>query len=239
MVLNVVRRLAVRSAAILLVLVCHWVLLANPAQATLLNIVPGKVPDVYSGWIAVNYDASSLTGHFTAAGSCETFDLTGEAPIDYWSNSYTPNLFQIDMYVNKGSGAPLSGTLTISGGFDGIGNGTLLSGSISQFGFPDPGNGDNLEFVFDVNGGILNTNTPSYFPSQALVLLHTTGFAGTFATDFANDGYSGNSDTKAIPEPSSVTLLLAFAAIGMTTGLYRRLRRVQPAMGLENLSLGN
>ena len=57
-----------------------------------------------------------------------------------------------------------------------IGPGTLLTGTLSQFGFPASGGGDDLEFVFNVTGGLLKT--AGFFSSQAGVLLHETGFRG-------------------------------------------------------------
>jgi hypothetical protein len=114
----------------------------------------------------------------------------------------------IDLTVDA-NGNPLSGSLNVFGTVAEIGatSGTLLTGEITDFGFIDPPGGDIFEFAFALTGGDL---APYYGHQRALVVMNlfNSGFDGTFATDFVNDGL-GVADTYGhMPEPSHVGLLL-------------------------------
>lgn len=199
------RKLVVISA---LTLVC---IMASIAQANSLNLVQ-RPPDIYSDYIWVDYTAA--TNDFAASGYSFTFDLDGNAPPDYTildADNYFGGAWDIVAKIDH-SGKPISGTLTITGYIPSLlgsqGTGTLLTGSLSQFGFPEAGF-DPLEFVFTNIGGDL----AGYYGNGANVILQYSGFQGTFEQDFGN--YSmGQADTF-VPEPvTCVTLLGALGALG-------------------------
>jgi hypothetical protein len=194
---------------LLAALVVNLGLLVGTAQATPLNLVPPGPPDITSSFICVDYDAGS--GAFSASGTADA--LNNEHAI--------MGTFDISMALNPATGVPSSGTLTITGSIDdlGIPGPTLLTGSIAEFGFAGPL--DPLEFVFTATGGALKSD--DYYPQKIGVILHDSGFGGTFTQSFSNY-WEGTSDAFAIsqpiPEPSTWALLLALAGGGSL--LFRR-----------------
>lgn len=194
---------------------------ASMAPANSLNLEQ-RPPDIYSNYILVNYTAA--TKDFTASGFSFTFDLDGNSPPDYNivdGMNYPGGTWDITAKIDN-NGDPLSGSLTITGYIPSLlgsqGTGTLLTGTLSEFGFPNAG-GDPLEFVFTNIGGDL-----AQYYDGANVVLQYTGFQGSFQNDFGNYGL-GQSDTF-VPEPvTCVTLLGALGALG---GYVRR--RAKQAM---------
>jgi hypothetical protein len=196
---------------------------AGLANANSLNLVQ-HLPDVYSDYIQVNY--ASATKDFSASGQAFTFTLSELRPQGYDI---------VDAYNNAGGsydivakidnlGNPVSGTLTIDGYIPSLlgsqGTGTLLTGSLSRFGYPNAG-GDPLEFVFTNTGGDLS----GYLP-QADVILDYSGYTGTFHQNFSNYGM-GQADTF-VPEP--ITCLSFFGAVTALGGyLRRRVRQARQA----------
>jgi hypothetical protein len=163
-------------------------------------------PDITSAFISVNYDAG--TGNFTANGFPTGLDL----PPGY---SVTPGAFSLNMAVNQATGAPLSGSLSITGTVPGLGlaSGTLLTGDITDFGF-ETGGGEIFEFLVDVTGGDL----ASAFGRQAGIILdaNDSGFGGSFEQSFANTEFQGVADTfgAPVPEPASVLVWLSVLVVG-------------------------
>jgi hypothetical protein len=196
------------------------------------NSAAGYTYDFYSHDTAVSYNAS--TGHFTAVGYPETFDMDGLSPPDYNIIASASPLdqgygqYNIDVMVNTTTGVPTSGTLTIMGALaddaynpvslPGLGTtDTLLSANIS--GISSAGAGE-LWFNFNVAGGDV---VPSYFPTPgAIVQLHSAGSpAGNwFSTSFNAGG--AYSDTYATPEPCTASLLSACFAAGLAVLAFRR-----------------
>jgi hypothetical protein len=197
---------------------------SGTASAAPLNLTQNP-PDITSSFISVSYSG----GVFTANGFPTTFDIDGVSPLDYSIDQVgpgTPANFNIALTINPATGAAIGGTLNITGKIDPLAtSGTLLTGTIANFGFLDPPGGDLFEFEFDLTGGDLL----SYFPgARAGVILDAagTGFNGTFEGEFSNQG-SGQADTFAetVPEPSTLGLLgLGFVAF--LVGRRRILRRV-------------
>lgn len=200
-----------------------------PAQAALLNLT--KQPrDVFADFISVEYNAS--IGAFTASGWAGTFDLDGLSPPDY---EIIDGALEIDLYLTS-AGIPMRGTLVIRGTIPALGavSGTLLTGSISQFGFEDfpfqpDSDGQIFELLFEEIGGDL----AGHYGNQAAVIL-TAGawdelrpFRGVFTQDFANTelGVSDASGSP-VPEPSSGMVMLSLLGCGLATrGLRRRRSR--------------
>jgi len=211
------RILSLVTALFFVAVACEGILGPSIAQAERLDIEKTS-PDVFSCVILVTYDA--LADSLTATGTAATLDLDDLAPPDY---NITDGVFSLSATIDA-SGNASSGTLSISGTIAEIGvAGTLLTGNLLQFGFPETPGAETLDFVFEVTGGSL---TPGYCPSPVGVWLHDTGFGGTFASSFDNDisgGWGvgeGTSDTfVVVPEPSSAVLLL-----GITSGLLALVR---------------
>lgn len=185
------------------------------AQANSLNLVQ-HLPDIYSDYLQVDY--VSGTKDFTVAGQAFTFTLAGQQPqsydiVDAFNNA--GGAYNIDAKIDN-LGNPISGTLTIDGYIPELlgshGTGTLLTGTLSRFGYPNAG-GDPLEFVFTNTGGDLS----GYLP-QANVILDYSGYTGTFHQDFSNYGMA-QADTF-VPEP--ITCLSFFGAITALGGYLRK-----------------
>ncbi len=171
------------------------VAVATPAKATPIGLVLDDFPDIFSSFITVDYTAS--TDALTADGFATTIDLGGgQQPI-------TSGTFDLDAEIN-GLGGLVSGAISIGGTVAALGfnSGTLLTGTLTAFGFPD-GGGQTFEFLFDVTGG----DAAGDYGSVGGILLSSTGFGGSFGSDFGNN--TGVSDTAPpLPEPGLAVLLL-------------------------------
>jgi hypothetical protein len=185
----------IAALASLVILTCHCV------QAEPLNLVP-QAPDITSSFIYVDYDS----GRLSASGTADALFLSTTNIHDLTSGT-----FEINMELDT-AGVPQSGSLTIRGSIAGLGidGPVLLTGDIDQFGFGSAL--DPLEFIFNVTGGNLG-NSP-YYPVAAGVLLHDSGFEGSFENNFSNF-WEGSSDTFAVPEPSTWILLLTLTCSGL------------------------
>lgn len=205
-----------------LAVVCNVALLSSSAYAGLLNL-PQRTPDITSGFIAVTYTLPDDNGLFEALGTASHLDFDGTDPPDH---AITDGSFHISITVAPSTGVPIGGTLAITGTVDVFTSGTLLTGTIDQFGFQDAPGGDIFEFTFDVTGGDL----AALYGAKAGVVLDAqgSGFTGSFLTAFDNGLGLGVSDTfRPVPEPS--TLLLAFTALGVILPARRHWRRVKAA----------
>src|SRR5205814_1753723 len=142
---------------------------STPSPARAAFIAPPLVqqlPDITSHFVSVQYalDANPATGTFTADGYAESVNS---------AHSIDDGHFLLEVVVNRSTGAPVSGTLTIDGTADDYSahSGHLLSGSLlgaassyQEFGFHDPLPGnpppqqgvfDHFEFIFQGLGGDL------------------------------------------------------------------------------------
>lgn len=200
------------------------VLTTSHVHAALLGLVQ-QPPDITSQFILVNY----ASGVFDALGTPTAFDIDGVAPPDYSINS--PKSFHLQASINSGTGALISGTLSITGKIPALSanSGTLLTGNLTAFGFQNSG-GDIFEFKFQPTGGDL----ASYFGTLGGVILDAAGsnFNGSFTSSFTNDpnklGFGvGGADTFAVPEASSICLVLASGVL--SAGLIRLRKRTSPA----------
>lgn len=181
---------------------------AASAVAAPLNLNLNPAPDITSGFIDVVYNAA--TDVLSASGFALTLEDNGVPPATDFSN---PGAFSISATVT-GAGVATGGTLSIGGTVNGFGP-TLLTGTLTAFGFPNAPGGNVFEFLFQVTGGALAT--PAYYglPGSTVgVILNAgaNGFNGSFASSFNNNGGmagmgAGVADTAPIPEPAALTPL--------------------------------
>jgi hypothetical protein len=212
-------------AARLLSILLLGLLASVPAHAALLGLdtLLQQNPDLFSGNLSANLTVSFSNGLLTVTGDTQGYTVpAGGDPlvVSDTTGGFGSGTFSLIATI-KTNGVLQSGSLTISGAIDdlSIPASTLLSGNITAFGFqgsssPNP---DEFEFLFNVTGGALAAD---YGPVGG-TLLHPgdTSFNGSFLTNFSNDG-NGLADTRAIPEPSSV-LLVVMSLLGLC-GIVRR-----------------
>ena len=98
----------------------------------------------------------------------------------------------------------------------GLSSGTLLTGTLSDFGHPDAGPGI-FEFIFSLTGGEVPVDGPD-LTIGVILDDQSSAFTGSFANDFSNLGL-GNADTfvaGATPEPLSAAMAtLALGVVGV------------------------
>lgn len=216
------RLMAVASVALILVAMSATVTTAAP-----INLIPYP-PDITSVFIGVNYDAG--TNIFTANGFSSDLDLDGLAPPDYALDAF--GSYSVTATVDE-NGELLGGSITITGEITALGfnSGTLLTGifvpGTDKFGFID-GGGEIFELTFEVTGGDVATLYESGIgPKRGGTIINAvnSGFNGDLTQSFANDGFSGSSDTFPIPEPASMTIALLGMGFLLTGHFWRRRRR--------------
>lgn len=227
-----------RASSLSRLVIVLWLLQALApvtVEAAPLNLTSTHPGDVASFFMGVDYslDVDPLTGTLTAIGYPSQFDVNNQ--------NISNGVFNLTMTVLRATGAPVSGSVSITGDTDGTPfyGGLLLEGDITDFGFMDPpvnpslGEGSIFEFMVHVTGGALHA--PYYTTDTAGIIMTiangsgSPSFAGVFTTPFQNDGFSGFSDTfptqnPNIPEPSSL-LLLGLGLMPLTWQLRRRLHR--------------
>jgi len=193
---NMTRNLAMLTAG-------TFLMLGASAQAAPLNLTLNDTPDIVSSFIDVTYDAG--TDIFNASGFALELDDDGSGPAE----AIAGGTFDLAATIDA-SGVLSGGSLTIGGTVASLGfnSGTLLTGTLTAFGFPDAG-GDPLEFLFDVTGG---DAAGLYGGIPGGVILSATGFTGDFTTNFDNliSGIPGTgaavSDVAPVPLPAAVWL---------------------------------
>jgi hypothetical protein len=191
-------------------------------QAALLD--PTQLPpDIVSGYIDVDYDGNA--GLFTAHGYTIALDLDFSNPPDYMITG-NPRAFDLQMTINPLTAALINGTVSFGGRIPALGamSDTLLTGTITDFGFQTGPNSQVFDFRFSVTGGDL----ASLFGTVSWVILNgvsINGFDGTFDQDFSNRS-NGTTDCFAgVPEPSTgVLAMICSLAWGASRLSRRRLR---------------
>jgi hypothetical protein len=209
------------AVTILPILAAGVFLCSSVARATPLYITLVDFPDIVSSFIDVLYDAP--TDAFSANGFALELDNDGVAPNEIIAGG----TFALNATIDDSGILGPGGTLTIGGTVTSLGylTGTLLTGDLTDFGFPDAG-GDPLEFLFDVTGGDAAT---LWAGQKGGVILSFSGFSGDWTADWDNllNGDEGTgtavADTGAIPEPATLTLMLMGG--GALLGARRRSKR--------------
>ena len=192
----------------------------SPAVGSTLNLAQEN-PDLYAGFLSAQYSPTSgSTGNFTATGWPLSFNISGSNTPDY--PTINGGTYTLSASISQ-TGVPLSGSLNVTGTIPGFAtSGTLLKGTLSQFGFA-PGGGDIFEFIFNVTGGDL---APYYNGKTGVILTATgSGFTGALTTSFATDPSQAASDSfmlNTVPEPSSAWLFVSLLMFGMPALIIHR-----------------
>jgi len=183
-------------------------LLSSPVHASLsLSLLPA--PDILSGFIDVSYD--STTDLFDATGfALELNDGIGDPKAIF------EGAFDINALIDE-FGVLGGGTIAVDGVVPSLGfvSGTLLTGILTDFGFPP--SGDPLEFVFSVTGG----DAAGLFGHGPIgVILSGSGFDGDFTSSFDNriDQFPGAAFSDVAPVvPLPGSIWLALAGVGVSS----------------------
>jgi len=194
-------------------LLAAGLLVGSAAQAAPLNLLLEPSPDIFSSGINVGYTASS--GELTATGTASTFEDDGVGPpltIDNGSFDLTANI--------DNSGVLSAGTLDIGGTINSIGanSNILLTGTLTDLGFPTSGSGDPLEFLFNVTGGDLASD----YGTSGGIILTQSGFSDGFTLDFNNGPFAGVADIGVVVPVPAALWLFGSGLLGLTGIAARR-----------------
>jgi PEP-CTERM motif-containing protein len=196
------RRASLHAASVACALVALLVMAPTTAHATLLGLNSGHPGDITSGYTDVTYVLNvgdPTTGTLTAVGYPTDFDV----PAHPNEQGFNSGSFSLSMTVKRSTGALVSGSVTITGDTNGTPhyNGTLLTGTITGFGFVDPGFvppfdnahyalGNEFDFTMHVTGGLLAA--PYYASHTAGIIMGINNvvsanrFTGVFTAPFDN-----------------------------------------------------
>lgn len=188
--------------------------MGSQAQAAPLNLTLLNTPDIVSTDISVNYTAGS--GSFTASGFALALDDDGSVPAE----DIAGGTFNISATIDSTGALQSGGALSIGGTVASLNflSGTLLTGNLTEFGFPDSGRNP-LEFLFTVTGGDAAGLYGGSGATGGIILSSISDPTGDwdFTADFTGDGFAV-SDVAPIPVPAAVWLfgsgLLGLAGFG-------------------------
>jgi hypothetical protein len=189
-------------------------LLARPVSATPLNLSLQFSPDVMSSFVTVNYNAS--TGAFNADGFVSSYNGPTSP-----SHDITDYNFDITATIDAG-GTFGHGSLDIWYYLDPSDH--LLTGELFAFGYSD----HLLEFLFNNLQGPLQSD----FGAVAAVTLEDNDFITTPGQSFGDsfptvtaNYYTSDTGVPAVPEPSTISLLLLGVG-GMVLARRRRSEKI-------------
>jgi hypothetical protein len=172
---------------------------AATASAQPLNLVTGT-PDVASGFIAVDYNAT--TGAFSATGFTQNLNLPPN------QIAMGQRQFSLTAIINNSGQIAGLGSLIVRGDYGGTDQVLFSSNSITAFGF---GPTNKFEFIFAQQGGSLaavGTSIGTILVDPNLVF---PGGIPSFSSSFSGRLFPGgpgaaNADTFVIPSPSALAL---------------------------------
>jgi len=171
--------------------------LSSTTEANPIDVPLDPYPVILAGFLEISYKAAD-----------DTFLATG------WTASIDKGAGQQDLFDSFVLTARIDSSGTMSGmGTLNIGSGgSLLSGTLVQFG-SDPGAGGRLQFLFGSPGGSLVTDG-TFLPKPISVMFTglTTAYPGTWDKDWTSN-YNATAeirsdDPKPVPEPATLLLLL-------------------------------
>jgi hypothetical protein len=197
----------------------------SPARGSTIDLSDIQNPDIAALSLTTKYTPSAgSTGTFTINGWPTSFTVaTGDGP---HAISVT-GTYSLTAQINKATGQFLSGSFMIGGTIPtmpGINSGTLLTGTLTNFGFGN-GGGDFFQFLANITGGDL----AHYYPGKLGIQVdaNNSGFTGSFMTSFASadsDTSSDNASLTVVPEPSTATVLCGGLACLTIAARRRRAR---------------
>lgn len=172
----------------------------SSAVAAPLNLSP-MPPDVASGFIVVNYNASSMV--FTASGFTQNISLPGPSSMPAGLREFTLTA------VIDNAGNASSGMLMVKTDFGSPDSVAFSSASLTAFGF---GAVNKFEFVFAQQAGNLASVGSDIGTILVVPGISFAGDVPSFAQSFTNDpmgfGFgTANADTFLIPAPGALALL--------------------------------
>ena len=241
-----------RRQGLALVLGALCLLAPSTGRADLLpvNFQPGS-PIISGSNGSLTYNAATDDFDVTLTGSSLFYAAPFVQPRGFalFSGSLTIDL-EVDHngdFIANGAGLILLGTVTINGAtFTGTAANPLLTGRITDFGSQAAGPPTrDFDGYFTITGGALTqtmTGTggqPVFggFPvgSSGTFLLSaenvTSGILGDFSHDFSSSSVKPEGGVTAIPEPSSLNLLLTAAVVLGAWGLWRKRRLACAGVG--------
>lgn len=178
---------------------------AGLSQAIGLNLEMSGA-DIYIGNITITYNAT--TDLLSASGVA----LQYYAPPSY---AITGGSFNLMANVDE-NGHASAGSVVIGGSTAGK-SGTLLSGSLAEFGFTPDGEigAPTFEFVMNVTGGALAKAFGGIGGHFGMTLSSFSSFAGAFDSNYR--GRAGMADAFGqVPEPATLSLLgFGIAAVSL------------------------
>ena len=177
------------------------------AQAAPLNLVQ-NYPDMAAFYLDdITYDATGDTFHVSHINATTLLELT---PKQGSKVQYASGVYDLTAQIND-QGELLSGTLTLT---DASTSTLLLSADLTDFGFvPDGSVGTPVfEFIGTTTGGSLEPQFDDWGKGIGTIVSGASTFSGDFLSDYTSTASDGRADTfMNIPEPASMTLLLAGA----------------------------
>ena len=197
-------------------------------------------PDIAADGISTNYNASSdaftVNGsvfQYTEADGSTTYNAIGTYEINA-TIAASGDFVSGNLWVgvpNQGTGAE-DGAVFDSDPATGDGSSrvTLLTGTLTDFGYSGTASSTIFEFVGTLTGGALQADFEATADQFGIILdprsasTIGSGFSGHFESDFSHGG-SGAADTFAVPEPASATFLIGSAGLALLGGSSRRKRR--------------
>lgn len=212
-----------------LIVLALSLLIAGSSHAASLGLsqIKKATPDIFSGFVTVNYNAS--TDVLTATGMAFTLDA-GSGPVNINAGSLSLNATIND------SGILTLGSFTIGGKIPSMGfnSGTLITATPTAFGFePGPPASETLEFFLTVTGGDAAALYGGVGSKLTGLFLHDSGYPGPggsggangFSANFGSGQAAATSDFVAmIPLPASVWMALPIAGMIVAGKIIRRNR---------------
>jgi hypothetical protein len=206
---NSVRRGTGLHGQILVLITALASLFSNSASASILGL-PQTPVDLYSEFIHINYVAG--TNSFSATGYPKTLDLNGSPPAEQtYSNS--ARSFDLEASIDS-SGHLTAGVNTITIKSDS--STTLLTGTLTNFGYTPVSGTGYFEFLFTTTGGTLASNFTNKFGVKITSMGEGLGSSTLFSNSFANSSTMplAVADTVGIaPEPASLVMWSALSIV--------------------------